>query len=142
MEELSELLLQRRKKVDALWEAGINPYPNDFRPSHTSQDLVDAYGHLEMIEEDARSFVVAGRIIARRSFGKAAFIQMQDRKGRIQLYVKKDAVGDEVFADFQTFDIGDIIGAAGYPFRTKTGELSLHVTAIRLLTKSLLPLPE
>jgi lysyl-tRNA synthetase, class II len=142
MEELSELLLQRRKKVDALWEAGINPYPNDFRPSHTSQDLVDAYGHLEVIEEDARTFVVAGRIIARRSFGKAAFIHMQDRKGRIQLYVKKDAVGDAVFADFQTFDIGDIIGAAGYPFRTKTGELSLHVTAIRLLTKSLLPLPE
>ncbi len=142
MEELSELLLQRRKKVDALWEAGINPYPNDFRPSHTSQDLVDAYGHLEMIEEDARTFVVAGRIIARRSFGKAAFIQMQDRKGRVQLYVKKDAVGDAVFADFQTFDIGDIIGAVGYPFRTKTGELSLHVTAIRILTKSLLPLPE
>jgi len=142
MEELSELLLQRRKKVDALWEAGINPYPNDFRPTHTSKDVADAYGHLEIIPENDRTFVVAGRIIARRSFGKAAFIQMQDRKGRVQLYVKKDAVGDVVFADFQTFDIGDIIGAVGYPFRTKTGELSLHVTAIRLLTKSLLPLPE
>ena len=142
MEELSELLMQRRKKVDALWEAGINPYPNDFRPLHTSVDLFEAYGHLENIEENARTFVVAGRIIARRSFGKAAFIQMQDRKGRIQLYVKKDAVGDEAFTDFQTFDIGDIIGASGYPFRTKTGELSLHVTSIRLLTKSLLPLPE
>ena len=142
MEELSELLLQRRKKVDALWEAGINPYPNDFRPAHTSQDLADAYGHLETIEENPPAFVVAGRIIARRSFGKAAFIQVQDRKGRMQLYVKKDAVGDAAFAEFETFDIGDIIGAVGLPFRTKTGELSLHVTAIRLLTKSLLPLPE
>jgi lysyl-tRNA synthetase class 2 len=142
MEELSELLMQRRKKVDALWEAGINPYPNDFRPLHTSGDVIEAYGHLEEIGENARTFIVAGRIIARRSFGKAAFIQMQDRKGRIQLYVKKDAVGDEAFADFQTFDIGDIIGACGYPFRTKTGELSLHITSIRLLTKSLLPLPE
>lgn len=142
MEELSDLLLQRRKKVDALWEAGINPYPNDFRPSHTARDVVDAYGHLENIEENARTFVLAGRIVARRSLGKAAFIQVQDRKGRIQLYVKKDAVGDADFADFQTFDIGDIIGASGYPFRTKTGELSIHVTSIRLLTKSLLPLPE
>jgi lysyl-tRNA synthetase class 2 len=142
MEELSELLLQRRRKLDALWEAGINPYPNDYKPEHTSQDVKDAYGSQEAIEEDAQAFTVAGRIIARRSFGKAAFIQMQDRKGRIQLYVKKDAVGDAAFDDFETFDIGDIIGARGIPFRTKTGELSLHVTGIRLLTKSLLPLPE
>ena len=86
--------------------------------------------------------MVAGRIMARRSFGKAAFIQLQDRKGRMQLYVKKDAVGDEAFSLFETFDLGDIIGATGWPFRTKTGELSLHVTSIRLLTKSFLPLPE
>jgi lysyl-tRNA synthetase class 2 len=142
MEELSELLLQRRRKVDALWEAGINPYPNDYRPGHTSRDVHDAYGQKETIEENAATFVVAGRIIARRSFGKAAFIQMQDRKGRLQLYVKKDAVGDAAYADFETYDIGDIIGATGFPFRTKTGELSLHITEIRLLTKSLLPLPE
>ncbi|HEY5974059.1 MAG TPA: lysine--tRNA ligase [Geobacteraceae bacterium] len=142
MEELSELLLQRRRKVDALWEAGINPYPNDFRPEHTSADLTAACGHLQEIPENSQTFVVAGRILARRSFGKAAFIQLQDRKGRLQLYVRKDAVGDEAFAAFESFDIGDIIGATGWPFRTKTGELSLHVTAIRLLTKSFLPLPE
>ncbi|MCM2356575.1 MAG: lysine--tRNA ligase [Geobacteraceae bacterium] len=142
MEELSELLLQRRRKVDLLWEAGINPYPNDFRPGHTSADLVAAYGDKETIEDNPRTFVVAGRIIARRSFGKAAFIQVQDRKGRMQLYVKKDAIGEQAFDSFESFDIGDIIGATGHPFRTKTGELSLHVTEIRLLTKSLLPLPE
>jgi lysyl-tRNA synthetase class 2 len=142
MEELSDLLLQRRRKVDALWEAGINPYPNDFRPQHTSADVTAAYGAKDVIDENEATFVVAGRIVARRSFGKAAFIQLQDRKGRVQLYVKKDAVGDESYAAFETFDIGDIVGATGWPFRTKTGELSLHVTSIRLLTKSFLPLPE
>jgi lysyl-tRNA synthetase class 2 len=142
MEELSELLLQRRRKVDRMWEAGVNPYPNDFRPQHTSADIFAAFGAVTEIAENARTFVVAGRIIARRSFGKAAFIQLQDRKGRIQLYVKKDAVGEEAYAAFEGFDIGDIVGAEGWPFRTKTGELSLHLTGIRLLTKSLLPLPE
>jgi len=142
MEELSELLLQRRRKVDALWEAGINPYPNDFRPQHTSADVRAAYGDVEVIEENPASFVVAGRILMRRSFGKAAFVQLQDRKGRIQLYLKKDVLGDELFAEFENYDLGDIVGATGVPFRTKTGELSLAVSEIRLLTKSLLPLPE
>jgi len=142
MEELSELLLQRRRKVDTLWEAGINPYPNDFRPQHTSADIVAAYGDKEQLDAGSENLVVAGRILARRSFGKAAFIQLQDRKGRIQLYVKKDEIGEEEFANFESFDIGDIVGAEGYPFRTKTGELSLHARSIRLLVKSLHPLPE
>jgi lysyl-tRNA synthetase class 2 len=142
MEELHELTLQRRRKVNRMWEEGINPYPNDFKPRHTSDDLCAAYGDTSEIPENTETFVVAGRIMARRSFGKAAFIQLQDRKGRAQLYIKKDAVGEEAFALFETFDLGDIIGAEGWPFRTKTGELSLHVTSIRLLTKSFLPLPE
>jgi len=142
MEELSELLLQRRRKVDALWEAGINPYPNDFKPEHTSADVREAYGDKEVIEEDAPVFVLAGRLLMRRSFGKAAFVQMQDRKGRVQLYLKKDVLGEELFAEFENYDLGDIIGVSGRPFRTKTGELSIAVESIRLLTKSLLPLPE
>jgi lysyl-tRNA synthetase class 2 len=142
MEELSELLLQRRRKVDALWEAGINPYPNDFKPRHTSADVITSYGNIEQIDAVDEVFVVSGRILARRSFGKAAFIQLQDRKGRIQIYVKKDEIGEESFANFESFDIGDIVGAEGYPFRTKTGELSLHARSIRLLVKSLHPLPE
>jgi lysyl-tRNA synthetase class 2 len=142
MEELSELLLQRRRKVDALWESGINPYPNDFKPLHTSADIVSAYGHVDLIDSVDTTFSLAGRIMARRSFGKAAFIQLQDRTGRVQLYVKKDEIGAEAYALFESFDIGDIIGAEGYPFRTKTGELSLHIRMIRLLVKSLLPLPE
>ena len=139
LEEISELLLQRRRKVDALWEQGINPYPNDFKPSHTSADVFAAYGDILEIPQDPEEFVVAGRIMARRSFGKAAFIQVQDRKGRLQLYIKKDTIGEDGFAFFETFDIGDIIGVHGFPFRTKTGELSLHVTQVRHLVKSLLP---
>ena len=142
MEELSELQLQRRRKVDTLWEAGINPYPNDFRPRHTSADVIHAYGDKEHVEAANDIFVVAGRILARRSFGKAAFIKLQDRKGRLQLYVKKDEIGEEAFNVFETFDLGDIIGVEGFPFRTKTGELSLHVKKLRLLVKSLHPLPE
>jgi len=143
LEELSELLLQRRRKVNALWESGINPYPNDFKPLHTSADLAKSRGDRETIEEDpADVFTVAGRVMARRSFGKAAFIQVQDRKGRVQVYVKKDTLGEENYKYFETLDIGDIVGIAGHPFRTKTGELSLHAHEVRLLTKSLLPLPE
>ena len=143
MEELSELLLQRRRKVDSLWESGINPYPNDFKPLHTSEYLVATYGHLETIVEDPTDIlVVAGRVMARRSFGKAAFLQLQDRKGRVQVYVRKDTLGEEEFSRFETLDIGDIVGVTGHPFRTKTGELSLHAHEVRLLTKSLLPLPE
>ena len=142
MEELSELLLQRRRKVNALWAAGINPYPNDFKPEHTAADLQVQFGECEQIDAPDANYVLAGRIIARRSFGKAAFIQLQDRTGRIQVYVRKDDLGEEAFGQFESFDIGDIIGATGFPFRTKTGELSVHARSVRLLVKSLLPLPE
>lgn len=126
-----------------MWESGINPYPNDFKPKHTSEDIHAAFGQVEVIAENpAEEYVVAGRIVARRSFGKAAFIQLRDRKGTIQVYVKKDTLGEESFESFETLDIGDIVGVSGHPFRTKTGELSLHAHQVRLLTKSLLPLPE
>jgi lysyl-tRNA synthetase class 2 len=143
LEELSELLLQRRRKVNALWASGINPYPNDFKPLHTSGDLFAVYGHQETIVEDPADVLsIAGRVMARRSFGKAAFLQLQDRKGRVQVYVRKDTLGEVAFSSFETLDIGDIVGVTGHPFRTKTGELSLHAHEVRLLTKSLLPLPE
>ena len=142
MEELSDLLLQRRKKVNDLWAAGVTPYPNDFKPEHTSQHVVERFGAIEQIDAPDAVFTLAGRIIARRSFGKAAFIQLQDRKGRIQAYFRKDDLGEDVYGQFESFDIGDIIGVHGFPFRTKTGELSLHVTQVRHLVKSLLPLPE
>ena len=144
MEELNDLLLQRRAKLTEFREQGINPFANDFSVTHTAEQFLATH-----VDDDASSlegcstqYSVAGRIMARRDFGKAAFIQLQDRSGRTQVYVGRDNIGEEAFDLFKRIDIGDIIGASGTPFRTKTGELSLRATTLRLLTKSLLPLPE
>jgi lysyl-tRNA synthetase class 2 len=142
MEELNELLLQRRSKMEELRQQGINPYANDFAVEHTTADVVAAHGEQEDLEDCAARYILAGRIMARRDFGKAAFIQVQDRKGLLQVYVARDRVGEESFDQFRRFDLGDIVGFSGSPFRTKTGELSLRADAIRILTKSLQPLPE
>jgi lysyl-tRNA synthetase class 2 len=144
MDETSELIQQRVKKLEALRRDGIDPYPNDFRVTHTSKDLHETFDLLS--DEELRSaeeiFRVAGRIIAIRDFGKASFIHIQDRKGRIQAYLQKDVVGDAAFRLFKTFDIGDFIGLEGKVFRTRTRELTLQVQKFRLLVKSLRPLPE
>src|SRR5512145_673045 len=144
MEELNELLLQRRAKMEELRRQGVNPFANDFPVSHTTADVVVAHGDHDAadLENCAPRYVLAGRIMARRDFGKAAFIQVQDRKGRLQVYVSRDLVGEESFDQFKKLDLGDIVGVSGTPFRTKTGELSLRADAIRILTKSLQPLPE
>lgn len=144
MEELNELLQQRRAKVDSFEAAGLNPFANDFRVSHKASDVLVAHADddKEKLETLDLEYRLAGRIMARRDFGKAAFLQVQDGSGRIQVYIAKNQVGEEVFELFKKFDIGDIVGIVGAPFRTKTDELSLRATTIRLLTKSLLPLPE
>ncbi len=144
MEELNEILLQRRKKMEELREQGTNPYANDFPVDHTTADVIAAHENhdAETLEGCGQRYVLAGRVMARRDFGKAAFIQVQDRKGRIQVYVARDRVGEELFDKFRKFDLGDVVGFTGEPFRTKTGELSLRADQIRILTKSLQPLPE
>ncbi|HVE84583.1 MAG TPA: OB-fold nucleic acid binding domain-containing protein, partial [Myxococcales bacterium] len=137
MSKEQEIYEERLAKAKRWRELGANPWGNGHRPQHLAADILRTHEKdaPEALEQSRPRYAVAGRVVALRSFGKAAFIQLQDRKGRLQLYVKKDAVGDEAFATFESFDIGDIIGASGWPFRTKTGELSLHVTGIRLLTK-------
>jgi lysyl-tRNA synthetase class 2 len=144
MDDTSELIQQRIRKLDALRRDGIDPYPNDFRVTHTSRDLHEAFDSLsdDELKSAGETFSLAGRIMAIRDFGKASFIQIQDRKGRIQVYLQKDIVGDSAFQLFKTFDIGDIIGLKGKIFRTKTRELTLQVQGFRLLAKSLRPLPE
>jgi lysyl-tRNA synthetase class 2 len=144
MDETRELVQQRVRKLEALRKDGIDPYPNDFRVTHTSRDLHEAFGSLsdEELKSVGETFSLAGRIMAIRDFGKANFIQIQDRKGRIQAYLQKDIVGDSAFQLFKTLDIGDIIGLKGKIFRTKTRELTLQVQSFRLLVKSLRPLPE
>jgi len=144
MEELNELLLQRRTKMEELRRQGSNPYANDFPVAHTTADILSAHGDQEpsALDNCSESYILGGRIMARRDFGKAAFIQIQDRKGRLQVYVARDVVGEESFEQFKKLDLGDIVGLSGTPFRTKTGELSLRAESIRILTKSLQPLPE
>jgi lysyl-tRNA synthetase class 2 len=112
--------------------------------THTSRDLHEAYDSLpdEELKSVGETFHLAGRIMAIRDFGKASFVQIQDRKGRIQVYIQKDIVGEAAFQLFKTFDIGDFIGLEGKIFRTKTRELTIQVQSFRLLVKSLRPLPE
>ncbi|SHI57637.1 lysyl-tRNA synthetase, class II [Malonomonas rubra DSM 5091] len=144
MEELNELLQQRRAKIDTFRESSLNPFANDFKVTHTTAQIVDMHAadDKEKLEECEQEYRIGGRVMARRDFGKAAFLQLQDVGGRLQVYVAKNQVGEEAFEQFKKFDIGDIIGVCGTPFRTKTDELSLRASEIRLLTKSLLPLPE
>lgn len=144
MEELNDLLLQRRAKLTEFRDKGINPFANDFSVTETTEQVHTAHlnDDAAALEHCDKKYSVAGRIMARRDFGKAAFIQLQDRSGRIQIYVSRDVIGEESFDLFKRIDIGDIVGCCGTPFRTKTNELSLRVDTLRLLTKSLLPLPE
>ena len=144
MDEGSELFQQRIRKLETLKREGIDPYPNHFRVTHTSQDLHDAFSSFsdEELKSIKETFFLAGRILAIRDFGKASFIQIQDRKGRIQAYFQKNILGDHAFQLFKKLDIGDFVGFEGKVFRTKTGELTLQVQHFQLLVKSLRPLPE
>lgn len=144
MDESGELTQQRIRKLEALKKEGIDPFPNNFRITHTSLDLQKTFGSVpdEELKTVEGRFCLAGRIVAIRDFGKASFIHIQDRMGRIQAYLQKNAVGDQAFQFFKTFDIGDFIGLEGRIFRTKTGELTIQVETFRLLVKSLRPLPE
>jgi lysyl-tRNA synthetase class 2 len=144
MDEASELIQQRIRKLEALIKQGIDPFPNNFKISHTSKDILETFGSLsdEELKSVRETFCLAGRILAIRSFGKASFIHIQDRKGKIQAYSQKDIIGDQAYQLFKTLDIGDFVGLEGSIFRTKTRELTLQIQRLQLLVKSLRPLPE
>jgi len=136
--ELSEQEQIRREKLQKLVEAGNDPYTiTRYDRTHTSQQVIDNYDQLE-----GKEVCIAGRMLARRIMGKASFAHLQDNDGKIQIYVKRDDVGEEAYAAFKQDDIGDIFGVKGLVFKTKTGETSVHASEIILLTKSLKPLPE
>jgi len=144
MDESSELVQQRIRNLEELRGEGVDPFPNNFRVTHTAEGIHQAFDALSdgALASSGEICSIAGRIMAIRDFGKASFIQIQDRTGKIQAYLRKDSVGDQAFKLFKKFDIGDIIGARGKVFRTKTRELTLQVETFQLLTKSLRPLPE
>ncbi len=144
MDNLNQLLKQRRQKAEELRGMNVPLYGNDFKPTNR---IIDIVPHGEQIRtgepnDDAFTCMVAGRIVAMRKFGKASFLHIQDESGKIQIYVAQDVVGQEAYAQFKKWDIGDIVGFRGKLFKTKTGELTILADSARLVTKSLLPLPE
>ena len=138
-----EQIARRRAKLSELRETGT-AFPNDFRRSAYAEDLHQELGALDAqgLETEGRRVKVAGRLITRRVMGKASFAHIQDVSGQIQLYVRRDEVGEEAYAGFKLWDLGDIVGASGELFKTRAGELSVKATETRLLTKALRPLPE
>lgn len=140
----SEQIEQRKAKLKALRDSSHTAYPNDFKPTHTSTAIKESFDELstESLEEQAIAVTVAGRIMFKRIMGKASFFHIRDRMGNIQLYVSLNHLSADLFETTKKWDLGDIIGAEGLLFKTKTGELTVRVTQIRLLTKALRPLPE
>ncbi|MCB2183151.1 MAG: lysine--tRNA ligase [Desulfobulbaceae bacterium] len=140
-EELNQVLKQRRQKAKELAEMQVELYSNNFKPTHHVTDVLPKDTDIDTPLQEG-SMSLAGRIIAIRKFGKAAFLQIQDETGRMQVYIKKDVVGPETFLVFKKLDIGDIAGFTGTLFRTKTNEPTLQVTSFQPIAKSLRPLPE
>ncbi len=139
----NQLITERRDKLAAIRLQGV-AFPNDFKPTHRALALQQQHAEQEApaLEALNLSVTVAGRLRLKRVMGKASFGTLQDATGRIQLFVTKDELGEELYAAFKHWDLGDIVGAQGTLFKTKTGELSVRVTQLRLLTKSLRPLPD
>ena len=139
----NELVTVRRDKLKALQEAGNDPFQKTKYPQDAfAADIKKEYDHLAAEEETDRTVCMAGRMMSKRVMGKASFADLRDASGNIQLYVRRDVIGEEEYAGFKKFDIGDVIGIKGQVFRTKMGEISIRCTEVVLLAKSLLPLPE
>ncbi|HWQ31077.1 MAG TPA: lysine--tRNA ligase [Negativicutes bacterium] len=135
---LSEVLQIRRDKLEELKSAGRNPFEIlKYDQTHHSRDIKDKFEELE-----GKDVSIAGRIMSFRDMGKASFCDVQDRYGKVQTYIKQDEIGEEEYKAFKTYDIGDIVGIKGFVFKTRRGEISVHVKEVKLLCKSLQPLPE
>ena len=136
--QLNEILRLRREKFNAMVEAGKNPFEiTKYDVTHHSDEIKSGFDSLE-----GKTVSIAGRLMSKRVMGKASFCHVQDLKGQIQVYVSRDGIGDEPYAEFKKYDVGDIVGVKGTVFKTKTEEISVHATAITLLSKSLKTLPE
>jgi len=142
--EQSDLIAQRRKKLESIVALGYAAYPPRYDCSHSLRQVVDTYSPLsaEQLEAERVHVRVAGRVMTVRPHGKAGFAHLQSGGARLQIYVRLDAVGERDFELYKLLDIGDLIGVEGYLFRTRTGELSVHAEHLMFLAKALLPLPE
>jgi lysyl-tRNA synthetase class 2 len=135
-QSLKEIINFRLQKLKKLRESGIDPYPHNFKPSNYSNELKNEFKSYEN-----KDVVIAGRIMAVRKMGKASFFHLKDAGGRIQVYIKKDVIGESQYDMFKLLDIGDFVGVNGFAFKTKTKEISVHAKSIKVLAKSIRPLP-
>ncbi|RMG57483.1 MAG: lysine--tRNA ligase, partial [Deltaproteobacteria bacterium] len=144
MEEVNEIIAQRIRKKQELEEMGLNPYPNDVRVTHTTGEVREKFGAIdaEKLQTVDEEVAVAGRVMAIRKFGKASFVVIQDRDGRLQVFLQKSTLGEKYEFFKKYLDIGDFLWCRGRVFRTKTGELTVDASDFRLIVKSLRPLPE
>lgn len=143
MEEESILIQQRKAKVEELRQLGIEPYPYKYVVDNYAAEVIKKFSEVQEIPEKQFTVKMAGRIMAIRGHGKAAFAHIQDATGKIQIYIRRDQIGEQIFDDvYKRLDIGDIIGVEGWIFRTRTGEITVGVEKLVLLTKALRPLPE
>jgi lysyl-tRNA synthetase, class II len=139
----NHVMAERREKLKAIRAQGV-AFPNDYRPQHHAAILAAEHALKENEEFEANpvNVKISGRMMLKRVMGKASFATLQDKSGRIQLFISKENIGEEIYDAFKRWDLGDILAAEGVLFKTKTGELSVKVSQLRLLTKSLRPLPE
>ena len=136
MDEKSELLSKRKEKIESLRSLGVDLYPNNVRVTATTKSVIDRFGDMdnEELKGIEEKFALAGRLMAIRNFGKAAFVSIQDRDGRIQGYIARDKVGKDIYPIFKKFDVGDIVFISGGLLKTRTGELTIDAGEIRLLS--------
>ena len=143
MDEASAFIRERLKKLEDLSRDGIDPYPSTFPVTHQAGDLTSRYASADDATLTAAEAVtLGGRVLSLRGHGKASFAHLKDHTGKIQIYVRQDAVGESAYALFRRIDVGDFLGVRGRLFRTKTGELTIHVDSLVLLAKALRPLPD
>ena len=144
IDDLKEQEIIRREKAEELRNRGVDPFGHKYIRTHSSKDIIDqfdAFDH-DQLEEKQASVKIAGRIMLKRRQGKAGFINIQDRDGQIQVYVRQDQIGEDAYEIFKLQDLGDIIGVEGIVFRTKTGELTVKAVQYTHLSKALRPLPD
>ena len=142
MEDSSVLMDQRREKLEEIRQLGVDPYPYRYSPTHTTEEIREQFAEVGDQPDETNTVRIAGRIMTRRDHGKSGFAHLQDGSGRLQIYVRQNAVGTEAYEIYRKLDVGDVIGVDGPVFRTRTGELTVLANAVELLAKSLRSPPE
>ena len=133
---LNQLIQVRKEKLEKIIAKGIDPYPSMFNPTHSSKEVLSKFNELEN-----KSVIIAGRILSIRKMGKASFFHIQDSLGKIQIFIKKDDIGEDGYENFMLMDIGDFVGVEGPVFKTKVGEVSIKTASLTILCKAIRPLP-